>query len=67
VSATIRIVPASKYVRLEYIPINNAADGARLFAEASSDTSIDFVESLVFSAETSVLMLGQYANDAGSG
>jgi len=62
VSAEIRIIPASKYVRLQYVPCHTSEEGRRRLEEASRDESNDFVEMLQFNREQSVLMIGHFAD-----
>ena len=58
VAAEIQIIPAKPWVRLEYHPCHTEAETLDLFAQASSDESVDFVEGLVYSKETCVVMTG---------
>ena len=64
VAAELTIVPAKPWVRLEYHPCHTKADSLDFFKTASADTSVDFVEGLVYSADEAVIMVGTYADDA---
>ena len=63
VAAEIRIIPAKKYVRLEYQPVRQFGDIVRIFASAAKDKCNDFVEALVYSHDTAVIMTGQMTDD----
>ena len=65
VSAEIRIVPAKKYVRLEYHPVHNFKDGVSKFSAEMVDTEgNDFVESLMYSYDEAVVMTGKMTDEA---
>ncbi|XP_067937585.1 delta(24)-sterol reductase-like isoform X2 [Watersipora subatra] len=60
VAAEIKIIPAKKYVKLEYIPITSREDLCELLpAAASSDERFDFVEALAYDENRAVLMKGR--------
>lgn len=60
VAAELSIIPAKKYVKLEYTPLTDRATLSKLFPEASSsDEKYDFVETLVFAKDRGVLMKGK--------
>jgi hypothetical protein len=63
VAAELAIVPSKPWVRLEYNPCHTKGDSLNYFTNASADTSIDFVEGLVYSADASVIMTGTYADE----
>ncbi|EDV22522.1 uncharacterized protein TRIADDRAFT_50623 [Trichoplax adhaerens] len=58
VSAEIKIVPAKKYVKLNYQPSHSRGESIKLFEEASNDETNDFVEGLMYSSEEAVIMTG---------
>jgi delta24-sterol reductase len=58
VAAEISIVPAKKYVRVQYIPAHTEAEGIRIFTQLARDQSINYVESLVFNKNQQVVMAG---------
>lgn len=59
VAVELKIVPAKKYVRLQYIPIKSQTELLRKFEEESrKENPHDFVEGIVFDRERSVLLLG---------
>jgi len=63
VSAEIKIIPAKKYVRLRYVPCSTHAAFLETFEKASESSSNDFVEALMYSPTTSVVMIGTLTND----
>eukprot|EP01052_Picozoa_sp_SAG31_P007571 SAG31_NODE_362_length_16904_cov_7.893218_8_plen_380_part_00 len=63
VSAEIAIVPAAPWIRLEYMPCHSKADYLQLFERASFDEKADFVEGLVYSKDTAVIMVGSMVNE----
>ena len=63
VAAELRIIPCKPWVRLEYHPCHTEADTLECFATASGDKSVDFVEGLVYSRETSVVMVGTMVDE----
>ena len=65
VSAEIRIIPAKKYVRLEYQPVYRFEDIVNTFKEKTlKEANNDFVEGLVFSKNEAVIMTGIMTDDA---
>ena len=67
VEAEIKIVPAKKYVHLTYVPFRSKKAFLQRFAEESLkpfNQALDFIEGLMFSEETSVLMLGNFSDHA---
>lgn len=63
VSAEIKIVPAKKYVKLNYQPTHSRQESIKVFEEASNDKSNDFVEGLMYSSEDAVIMTGTMTDD----
>lgn len=65
VSAEIQIVPAKKYVRMEYFPALSRRHMISRFQQETMKTSgNEFVECLVFSENTGVIMTAQMTDDA---
>ncbi|KAJ8705262.1 hypothetical protein PYW07_011089 [Mythimna separata] len=65
-SATIKVVPAKKYIRLEYHPYNTLSDLAQQFrAESLKENPHQFIEALQYTKETGVLMTGDMADEIG--
>ena len=65
VSAVIKIVPAKKYVRMEYFPAHSKQQMIQRFEqEAKRQTGNEFVECLAFSEETGVVMTGNQTEEA---
>ncbi|ORZ41590.1 hypothetical protein BCR44DRAFT_1457128 [Catenaria anguillulae PL171] len=58
-AAEIKLVRAHPYVRLEYRPCMTAKDASNTFEQACRDNAHDFVESLVYSRNTAVVMTGK--------
>ncbi len=67
VAAELKIVPAKKYIRIHYQPVYTLDNMVEVFEEASRKTGEnDFVEGLVYSRDTAVIMRGNFTNDIGS-
>lgn len=65
VSAEIQIVPAKKYVKMEYYPALSRQQMIKRFEqETKKKTGNDFVECLVYSETTGVIMTGVMTDDA---
>ncbi|XP_072173012.1 delta(24)-sterol reductase-like [Diadema setosum] len=65
VSAEIKIVPAKQFVRLEYKPVHCFDDIYNVFAEESRRGEVnEFVEGLMYSKDTAVIMTGKLTDDA---
>lgn len=64
VAAEMSIIPAKKYVRLEYTPLTSRQQISSLFpATASSSEKFDFVETLAYDRDSAVLMTGRLTDD----
>lgn len=64
VSAELRIIPAKKYVRIEYKPAHSKAEMIKLFEEETKrEQGNEFVEGLVYSMETAVIMTANMTDD----
>lgn len=64
VAAELKIIPATKYIRVHYQPVYSLDDMAEVFEEASRKTgAYDFVEGLVFSCGMAVIMRGNFTNE----
>ena len=67
VSAELKIIPAKKYVRLKYFPVYGLDDLVRTFeAESRNSGKNDFVEGILYSRETAVVMLGKLSDEINS-
>ncbi|GFR82564.1 delta(24)-sterol reductase-like [Elysia marginata] len=64
VAAELTIVPASKYVRMEYWPVTGQAELGRLLNTPDIYKDNQFVEALVYSRSQAVLMLGNMTDEA---
>ncbi|XP_076440884.1 delta(24)-sterol reductase-like [Babylonia areolata] len=68
VSAELRIIPAKRYVRIEYKPAHSRQDMLRLFeAETRRKEGNEFVEGLVYSLDTAVVMTANMTDEAEPG
>lgn len=64
VAAELKIIPAKKYVRVHYQPVYSLDNMVAEFTAASRDTAgTDFVEGLVYSRDTAVIMRGTLTDD----
>lgn len=61
-----KIVPAKKYVRIEYEPVHGLDNLIRTFEFESKNVENTFVEGLVYSGETGVIMTGRFVKDSSS-
>ena len=67
VAAELKIIPAKKFIRVHYQPVFTLDDMVEVFEEASRKTgAYDFVEGLVYTRDTAVIMRGTFTNDIGS-
>lgn len=58
-AAVIQIIPAQKYVKLQYHPVNSLDDAVRVFEEESLKKNVNhFVEGLMFDLDQAVIMTG---------
>ncbi|KAK3590755.1 hypothetical protein CHS0354_017269, partial [Potamilus streckersoni] len=65
VSAEIRIIPAKKYVKLDYLPVHTKEDLIKVYREESENPSKnEFVEALVYSEDSAVIMTASMTDDA---
>lgn len=66
VAAELKIIPAKKYIRLHYQPVYSVDEMVAVFERASRDTgNNDFVEGLVYSRDSAVIMRGTFADSIG--
>ncbi|XP_064604727.1 delta(24)-sterol reductase-like [Liolophura sinensis] len=64
VSAELRIIPAKKYVKLEYFPVHSKDDMIKKFEEETEKRSDNqFVECLVYSRNKAVVMTANMTDD----
>lgn len=67
VAAELKIIPAKKFVRLEYLPVLTLDEVVEVFERECRDTEAnDFVEGLAYSRDTAVIMRGRLTDDIGS-
>ncbi len=66
VAAELKIIPAKQYVRLQYRPVHTLEGLCAGFARECRDTvHNEFVEALVYSRDTGVIMTGVFTDDPG--
>ncbi|WP_232470262.1 MULTISPECIES: FAD-binding oxidoreductase [Methylococcus] len=65
VAAELKIMPAKKYVRLRYQPIFSLSEMTKLFESEARNADNDFVEGIVYSRDTAVIMSGRLTDMAG--
>jgi delta24-sterol reductase len=58
VAAEIKIVPARKYIHLKYEPCYSKEQYVELVTKYAREKKVDFIEALVYSKETAVVMTG---------
>lgn len=63
VSAVLQIVPAKKYVKIDYHPFHDQNQMLEYFAKESNAKKADFVECLAYSDSESVVMIGNMTDD----
>lgn len=67
VSIELRIIPCSKYVRVQYIPLYTQDELVNRFdKECRKVNENDFVEALTYSKDTGVVMIGKMVDKVGS-
>ncbi|XP_041133522.1 delta(24)-sterol reductase-like [Polyodon spathula] len=66
VAAEIRIIPARRYVRLHYEPVNGLEKICQRFSSESANKKNQFVEGLVYSRDQAVIMTGVMTEEAES-
>lgn len=63
VSVELRIVPALKYVKLDYSPVTSLRQACEMFTKQTlKKHGNEFVECLMFSKDRGVVMTGQFDN-----
>ncbi|XP_050357125.1 delta(24)-sterol reductase-like [Nymphalis io] len=65
-SVVIKVVPAKKYVRIEYHPYTNLSDLAKRFQEVSVKKTHQFIEALLYTKDSGVVMTGDMVDEVGS-
>jgi delta24-sterol reductase len=63
VAAEIRIIPARKYVRLEYNPVRSLDKISEVLVAATKDDRNEFIEGLMYSENSAVIMTGRMTDD----
>ncbi|CAK1595444.1 unnamed protein product [Parnassius mnemosyne] len=66
-SVVIKLVPAKKYIRLEYHPYTSLSElSSRFRQEALKENPHQFIEALLFSKESGVFMAGDMVDEVGA-
>ncbi|CAH0764817.1 unnamed protein product [Diatraea saccharalis] len=66
-SVVIKVVPAKKYIRLEYHPYTKLSDLADRFRKESlDDKPHQFIEALLYTKDSGVVMLGDMVDEIGT-
>jgi FAD/FMN-containing dehydrogenase len=60
-SAEIRLVPAKKYVQLDYIPVQSFAEAKDTMERVQSD-DIDFLDGIMFAKDSGVIIVGSFSD-----
>ncbi|KAI8908523.1 delta(24)-sterol reductase [Gorgonomyces haynaldii] len=63
VAAELQIIPAKKFVELVYYPCKTKAKAVEIFDRESNNMDNDFVEGLMYSEETAVIMVGRLTDN----
>lgn len=63
VAVELEIVPVKKYMKVNYLPFSNLQNMSSAMEElANADRSPSFIEGLVFSSQSGVIMTGEFAD-----
>ena len=62
----LRLVKALPNVRLHYIPVRNAEQIAELFRQKRSDPTVNFLDAIMFSKTSGVVMVGEMTEETTS-
>ncbi|CAH0390700.1 unnamed protein product [Bemisia tabaci] len=61
----IQMIPVTSFIKLQYHPVHSLDDMVRTYEKAlSTEAKNDFVETLVFTSNTAVVMTGTFVKDA---
>ncbi|MBA3956795.1 MAG: FAD-binding oxidoreductase [Parachlamydiaceae bacterium] len=64
VAVAIRIIPAKKYVKVQYLPLQNLDDLEKiLMHETQKDSDLDFIEAIVYSPHKAVIIKGKMEDE----
>ncbi|KAJ0171107.1 hypothetical protein K1T71_013306 [Dendrolimus kikuchii] len=65
-SVVIKVIPAKKFVRVQYYPYTNLSDLVKRFnQESTKPNPHQFIEALLYTKDTGVLMIGDMADEVG--
>lgn len=62
-AAELKLIPAKKYIRLNYIPVHSFID-AKERLESLSTQAIDFLDGIMFSKNNGVIVTGTFSDEA---
>ena len=60
-AAEVNLIPAKKYVELTYIPVTSFKN-AKDTIETACRSNVDFVDSIIFSKDSGVVIVGKFSN-----
>ena len=63
----IQLIEARTYVALTYHPVASMSEAQKVFAEATSDTSSDYLDGIMFAKDRGVICVGRLTNDVDEG
>ncbi|MCJ1243714.1 hypothetical protein MMC30_000911 [Trapelia coarctata] len=58
----LQLIPAKEYVQLTYFPVNSLPGAIQRLEKLSRDTSIDYVDGILFAANRGVVITGRLTN-----
>lgn len=62
----IQLIEAKPYVELEYLPIASMRQAVKLFEDLTQDTTIDYLDAIMFSADNGVICSGRLTSTPNS-
>lgn len=62
-SVELKIIPSTKYIRLEYEPVHEVDDIVKEFNMACTNKEIDFIDGILFGSNKGVIMKGKMVKD----
>ena len=62
----IQLIPAKGYVQLNYFPVNSVSHAIRRLENLSGDTSIDYLDGILFAANRGVVITGHLTDSISS-
>ena len=59
----LKLIKASPHVEISYLPFNSFSQAVKSIELAAKDKSIDFLDSIIFSENSGVVMVGKFSKD----